>query len=106
MSKKLSVIISLMLTFISSNSFSAVGEIKRIYPDSNGVVNFQLKGDSCNGPYKYYKFDGTTEAGKHWFSLLLASAATGRPVMVRVSSDIEDCDANINKEISYIYVDY
>lgn len=97
----------LCLVIYQPNVFAVTsGLVKRIFPTSDGAINFQLKNDACNAAYKYYKFDSSTVSGKNWYSLLLASAASGTEVKLRFVGDDVACDPSVNKEIIYLYVDY
>jgi hypothetical protein len=83
------------------------GEIKRIYP-TNDVVYFRLKNDTCISGTQYYYFRMNEAdlkgqyAAKNWFSMLLASALESKPISVKVNN----CPADGNVEVQYIYQDY
>lgn len=83
------------------------GEIKRIYPNKNKVF-FRLKNDACISGSQYYYFtmseadDSGKYAAQNWYSMLLASAVSSKPVSVKV----ESCPVDGHIEINYMYQDY
>lgn len=102
------IVVSFLFMSITSLAVAAgvAGQVKRIYPGMDGIIYFNLKGDSCNAEWVYYTFDGKTEAGKLTYSLLLSSAVSQKSISVVFSGEASQCDPNKNKAVSYIYQNY
>ena len=88
-------------SFGSAKAATITGQVERIFPSSNGVMNFRLKSDTCNTATEYYTYTADTAHGKIWTALLIAAAVAGEPVSVSVPA----CGAG-NKVISYLFQDF
>lgn len=93
-----------MLLALMSTAHAAVtssGPVARIYPNDGSTVYFRVAGDSCIGPTAYYSFLMTQPNAKNWYSILMLSMATGKPIIVSVDA----CETGVNKDIRYVYID-
>ncbi len=104
---KSTLMIGAVISSISAYGLGSTGEVKRIYPNGD-QINFRLKNDTCITGSQYYFFKMNENdisgkyASKNWYSMLLASAMASKPVSVSVN----ECPAEGNVEIKYIYQDY
>lgn len=102
-------LLALFLICISVNTFAITnvsGKVARIYPAENKVY-FNLIGDQCGQGIDnhYYYFVLDSEIKKAWFSIILAAANTGKPILV----SLPNCPSpatGAQVEIRYLYQDF
>ena len=85
----------------ANGAVTSTGPVARIYPNDGSTVYFRVVGDTCIGPTGYYYFQMTQPNAKNWYSILMLSMATGKPIVVNV----DVCETGVNKDIRYLYID-
>jgi hypothetical protein len=101
------LLILMAFIVINANANTTTGKVKRIYPTGDRIY-FRIHGDTCatSSQYYYFDMDETSERGRYaarnWYTMLLASAQTGKPISVKVNS----CPAEGPIYVSYIYQDF
>ena len=96
----------LISSFLSVNAYAGnpIGEVSRIYP-SGSYIKFKLKNDSCSsGSYYYFKM--TNQQSENWFAMLLTSAHSRKPIIVRLVGDANACYPTVEQEVAYLYQDF
>lgn len=76
------------------------GQVKRIYPTSDGQVYFRLVG-ACK-VVTYFHFSTASQAGKNWYAMLMTAASSARPVRISLPQSCNDVE---HQAVQYVYQD-
>jgi hypothetical protein len=103
----------LMIGFVSlafSVFYDTSGKVKRIYPEQDGKIYFQLEGDCKTGTHYWYldyqhATDFSTDQGlKNSYALLLWAAANDKSIRVVTNSNPNSNCSDATQKADYIYV--